>query len=115
MSQLPGKTCQIGWHHANPAAVSRSSNGLTLTAFSRPPSLTVATTSRRPGAISSGRFRVRAGRNRYRSKSRMAHTCVVGLQWGDEAKGKIVDRLSSLHDFVVRYNGGANAGHTVVR
>src|SRR5271165_2896153 len=45
----------------------------------------------------------------------MACTCVVGLQWGDEAKGKIVDILSADHDLVVRYNGGANAGHTVVR
>jgi len=45
----------------------------------------------------------------------MASTCVVGLQWGDEAKGKIVDILTAEHDFVVRYNGGANAGHTVVR
>ena len=44
----------------------------------------------------------------------MACTCVVGLQWGDEAKGKIVDLLTADHDFVVRYNGGANAGHTVV-
>src|SRR5437868_4983814 len=44
----------------------------------------------------------------------MACTCVVGLQWGDEAKGKIVDLLADQHDFVVRYNGGANAGHTVV-
>jgi adenylosuccinate synthase len=44
----------------------------------------------------------------------MACTCVVGLQWGDEAKGKIVDLLTERHDFVVRYNGGANAGHTVV-
>ncbi len=43
-----------------------------------------------------------------------ACTCVVGLQWGDEAKGKIVDLLTDRHDFVVRYNGGANAGHTVV-
>ncbi|MCI0456553.1 MAG: adenylosuccinate synthase [Gemmataceae bacterium] len=42
------------------------------------------------------------------------NTCVVGLQWGDEAKGKIVDLLTDRHDFVVRYNGGANAGHTVV-
>jgi adenylosuccinate synthase len=41
-------------------------------------------------------------------------TCVVGLQWGDEAKGKIVDLLTDRHDFVVRFNGGANAGHTVV-
>src|SRR4051794_7731569 len=44
----------------------------------------------------------------------MACTCVVGLQWGDEAKGKIVDLLTEDHDVVVRYNGGANAGHTVV-
>jgi adenylosuccinate synthase len=44
----------------------------------------------------------------------MTCTCVVGLQWGDEAKGKIVDLLTEEHDFVVRYNGGANAGHTVV-
>ena len=44
----------------------------------------------------------------------MPGTCVVGLQWGDEAKGKIVDLLTEQHDVVVRYNGGANAGHTVV-
>ena len=44
----------------------------------------------------------------------MACTCVVGLQWGDEAKGKIVDLLTKQHDVIVRYNGGANAGHTVV-
>jgi adenylosuccinate synthase len=36
------------------------------------------------------------------------------LQWGDEAKGKIVDLLCDQHDIVVRYQGGANAGHTVV-
>jgi adenylosuccinate synthase len=44
----------------------------------------------------------------------VASTCVVGLQWGDEAKGKIVDLLCDQHDAVVRYQGGANAGHTVV-
>jgi adenylosuccinate synthase len=44
----------------------------------------------------------------------MSCTSVVGLQWGDEAKGKIVDLLAEEHDFVVRYNGGNNAGHTVV-
>ena len=37
------------------------------------------------------------------------HTAVVGLQWGDEGKGKLVDILASDHDFIVRYNGGANA------
>jgi len=41
-------------------------------------------------------------------------TCVIGLQWGDEAKGKLVDILTERHDLVVRYAGGANAGHTVV-
>ncbi len=40
-------------------------------------------------------------------------TAVVGLQWGDEGKGKIVDLLTSRHDVIVRYNGGANAGHSV--
>jgi adenylosuccinate synthase len=40
-------------------------------------------------------------------------TAVVGLQWGDEAKGKIVDLLTDEHDVVVRYQGGNNAGHTV--
>ncbi|HWB08970.1 MAG TPA: adenylosuccinate synthase [Pirellulales bacterium] len=44
----------------------------------------------------------------------MPGTCVIGLQWGDEAKGKIVDLLTENHDVVVRYQGGANAGHTVV-
>lgn len=44
----------------------------------------------------------------------MPGTCVIGLQWGDEAKGKIVDLLTEHHEIVVRYQGGANAGHTVV-
>src|SRR5947209_19324561 len=52
---------------------------------------------------------------RRRNGTVMTCTCVVGLQWGDEAKGKIVDLVTPDHDFVVRYNGGANAGHTVVR
>src|SRR5439155_5621503 len=41
------------------------------------------------------------------------NTCVVGLQWGDEGKGKIVDFLAEDADVVVRYCGGANAGHSV--
>jgi adenylosuccinate synthase len=45
----------------------------------------------------------------------VAVTCVIGLQWGDEAKGKLVDLLTEQNDIVVRYQGGANAGHTVVR
>jgi len=39
---------------------------------------------------------------------------VVGAQWGDEGKGKLVDVLAEGADLVVRYQGGANAGHTVV-
>ena len=42
------------------------------------------------------------------------NTCVVGLQWGDEGKGKVVDILAEDSDVVVRYGGGSNAGHTVV-
>lgn len=44
----------------------------------------------------------------------MPGTCVIGLQWGDEAKGKLVDLLANEFEWVVRYQGGANAGHTVV-
>ncbi len=42
------------------------------------------------------------------------NSCVVGLQWGDEGKGKVVDILAESSDIVVRYGGGANAGHTVI-
>ena len=41
-------------------------------------------------------------------------SAVVGMQWGDEGKGKIVDHIAPQHDAVARYNGGANAGHSVV-
>ncbi|MBT3787442.1 MAG: adenylosuccinate synthase [Alphaproteobacteria bacterium] len=44
----------------------------------------------------------------------MANVTVVGAQWGDEGKGKIVDWLSSRADVVVRFQGGHNAGHTLV-
>jgi adenylosuccinate synthase len=46
--------------------------------------------------------------------SHAGHTAVIGAQWGDEGKGKIVDMLAQKHDIVVRYAGGGNAGHTVV-
>ena len=38
----------------------------------------------------------------------------VGIKWGDEGKGKMVDLLAQNYDYVVRYQGGHNAGHTVV-
>ncbi len=44
----------------------------------------------------------------------MANVVVVGAQWGDEGKGKIVDWLSKRADLIVRYQGGHNAGHTLV-
>ncbi len=44
----------------------------------------------------------------------MRASLVIGSQWGDEGKGKIADFLSSKADFVVRFNGGNNAGHTVI-
>lgn len=43
----------------------------------------------------------------------MSVTVLVGSQWGDEGKGKIVDLLSDRYQIVARYQGGANAGHTV--
>ncbi|MCA9253580.1 MAG: adenylosuccinate synthase [Phycisphaerae bacterium] len=47
------------------------------------------------------------------SNNESRHSCVVGMGWGDEGKGKIVDLLAREFDVVVRFNGGANAGHTV--
>ena len=44
----------------------------------------------------------------------MAINIVLGSQWGDEGKGKIIDNLSEKSDFVVRFNGGNNAGHTII-
>ena len=42
------------------------------------------------------------------------NVAVVGSQWGDEGKGKVVDLYSSAADYIVRYQGGNNAGHTLV-
>lgn len=43
----------------------------------------------------------------------MANTVIIGAQWGDEGKGKIVDMLSAQSQVIVRFQGGANAGHTI--
>jgi len=43
----------------------------------------------------------------------MLSTLVLGLQWGDEGKGKIVDALSTEQSLVCRFQGGHNAGHTI--
>ena len=44
----------------------------------------------------------------------MGNVTVIGAQWGDEGKGKIVDWLAERADVVVRFQGGHNAGHTLV-
>src|SRR5665213_1868850 len=60
-----------------------------------------------PG-VREGRFDV------FEGNGTMANVVVVGSQWGDEGKGKIVDWLSERADIVVRFQGGHNAGHTLV-
>ena len=44
----------------------------------------------------------------------MGTLAVVGINWGDEGKGRMVDLVSQDYDYVVRYQGGNNAGHTVI-
>ncbi|NLW68062.1 MAG: adenylosuccinate synthase, partial [Bacteriovoracaceae bacterium] len=44
----------------------------------------------------------------------MANVVVVGTQWGDEGKGKVVDLLTERSDLIIRFQGGNNAGHTLV-
>ena len=44
----------------------------------------------------------------------MNNCAVVGINWGDEGKGRMVDLLTESFDIVVRYQGGGNAGHTVI-
>ena len=44
----------------------------------------------------------------------MANVVIVGMQWGDEGKGKIIDFLSEKADIICRFNGGNNAGHTLI-
>ena len=44
----------------------------------------------------------------------MSNTVLIGAQWGDEGKGKVIDVLANEADIIVRYQGGNNAGHTVI-
>ena len=44
----------------------------------------------------------------------MSNRAIVGINWGDEGKGRMVDLMTESYDIVVRYQGGGNAGHTVV-
>ena len=44
----------------------------------------------------------------------MSNCAVVGINWGDEGKGRMVDLIAKDYDIVIRYQGGNNAGHTIV-
>ena len=44
----------------------------------------------------------------------MSNCAIVGINWGDEGKGRMVDLLTDHYDIVARYQGGGNAGHTVI-
>ena len=44
----------------------------------------------------------------------MSNIIILGAQWGDEGKGKLVDLLAGRFDYIVRYQGGHNAGHTIL-
>ena len=44
----------------------------------------------------------------------MSDCAIVGINWGDEGKGRMVDLLTENYDIVIRYQGGGNAGHTVI-
>src|SRR3954447_10982111 len=56
----------------------------------------------------------RAPAHRQRERCQMPAIVVLGAQWGDEGKGKATDLLGSSIDYCVRYQGGNNAGHTIV-
>src|SRR5512141_2323863 len=56
----------------------------------------------------------RANALAYHKGDSMSVTAVIGTQWGDEGKGKAVDYLAGQMDYVARFNGGNNAGHTVI-
>src|SRR5262245_18852527 len=73
------------------------------------PSRTGSRTPRR-----STRTATRRCTTRSRSELAMPAVVIVGAQWGDEGKGKIVDLYTETADVVVRYGGGPNAGHTLV-
>jgi adenylosuccinate synthase len=57
---------------------------------------------------------MKGGTAKVTEKARAKGICVVGAQWGDEGKGKVVDYLAQSFDYTARYAGGHNAGHTVI-
>src|SRR5271155_4323157 len=81
--------------------------GRTCICVSPPVVLLVSTTGARCGLTKGGSAKVT-------EKARAKAICVVGAQWGDEGKGKVVDYLAQSFDYTARYAGGHNAGHTVI-
>src|SRR5690348_12126641 len=79
----------------------RSRSSARLTASSMPSGTTERALAFRGPAGAAGKLR------------HVPATVIVGAQWGDEGKGKIVDLLAQECDLVCRYNGGPNAGHTI--
>jgi len=61
-----------------------------------------------------GSFSRRKSIRKFGVKSMDSKLVILGAQWGDEGKGKIVDLLSENYEVTVRYQGGSNAGHTVI-
>ena len=53
-------------------------------------------------------------RIRYKERDRQMVRAIVGANWGDEGKGKITDMLAETSDIIVRFQGGSNAGHTII-
>ena len=52
--------------------------------------------------------------NSYKERDRAMVRAIVGANWGDEGKGKITDMLAETSDIIVRFQGGSNAGHTII-
>src|SRR5512135_3607399 len=70
--------------------------------------------SRSPRRLYETRARQREVELQSRGGEEMPVTVILGTQWGDEGKGKAIDTFAGDFDYVARYNGGNNAGHTIV-
>ena len=50
----------------------------------------------------------------YKQEEKIMVRAIVGANWGDEGKGKITDMLAEKSDIIIRFQGGSNAGHTII-
>src|SRR5215207_1375995 len=95
----------------------RRSRAVALRSYRRSPRLDAPRSPRRTPAEAPHRVKgwaLRRPRPRCGTLGAVPATVVVGAQWGDEGKGKIVDLLAQRSDVVCRYQGGPNAGHTII-